>query len=131
MTSKMLCPCTSGKDFTACCGRFLEQGGLAKTPKQLMRSRFTAFYLGGHGEYLLNTWAPEFAKGLTALHLNQRETDWQSLEIVSKQQQGNFGEVTFKAYFLEDGEEQCHYERSRFGRRKGRWLYLDGDFQTS
>ena len=95
-----------------------------------MRSRFAAFYLGGFGEYLLNTWAPEFTKGLTALHFNQRETDWQRLEIVSKQQQGNFGEVTFKAYFLEDGEEQCHYERSRFERRKGHWLYLEGEVKS-
>ncbi len=89
-----------------------------------MRSRFSAFYLGGYGQYLLDTWAPEHRGGLTALDLNQRETDWQRLEIIEKSQQGDYGMVEFKAYFLDtDGQQDCHHERSKFERRQGCWLY--------
>lgn len=89
-----------------------------------MRSRFSAFYLGGYGQYLVDTWAAEHRGGLKPIDLNTRETDWQRLEIVDKSQQGNNGIVEFKAYFLdEDGKQACHHERSKFERRQGRWLY--------
>ena len=121
------CPCQSGKGFPACCGRFLMQGQLARTPEQLMRSRFSAFALGGFGAYLLATWAPESAAGMTAESLSEPSLDWCGLEIVSKSQQGNTGVVEFRAFFREDGEVGCHHEISQFERRDGRWLYVSGD----
>ena len=124
MTSQAICPCGSNKPFIKCCGRFLDGGQQAKTPEQLMRSRFCAFFLGGYGQYLVDTWAPEHRGGLQAIDLNTRETDWQRLVIVDKSQRGDEGIVEFKAYFLdEDGKESCHHERSSFERRQGRWLY--------
>lgn len=119
-----LCPCGSKKAFNACCGQFLEQGQFAKTPEQLMRSRFTAFFLGGHGQYLVDTWAPENRGGLQAIDLNQRETEWLRLEILVKSQTGNVGEVEFNAYFKDGENEGCHHEHSYFERRGGRWLYV-------
>ena len=78
------CPCQSGKGFPSCCGRFLAQGLLARTPEQLMRSRFSAFALGGFGAYLLATWAPESVAGMTAESLSEPSLDWSGLEIVSR-----------------------------------------------
>lgn len=121
--SNTLCPCGSKKAFNACCGRFLEQGQFAKTPEQLMRSRFTAFFLGGYGQYLVDTWAPESRGGLQAIDLNQRETEWLRLVILFKSQTGNVGEVEFKAYFKDEEVEGCHHEHSCFERRSGKWFY--------
>ena len=58
------CICCSGKKFEQCCDLFLNQKQQARTPEQLMRSRYAAFALGGYGQYLLATWLPEFSHGL-------------------------------------------------------------------
>ena len=102
-----------------------------------MRSRYTAYTLGGHGEYLLQTWFPATAQGLTADQLSQRSASWQRLHVLDKSQQGDSGTVEFKAYFLPlsaadnvssdaadpDGSEVLH-EISEFKRIQGRWYYV-------
>lgn len=137
--SMKLCPCQSGKSFSLCCEPLLQGQRFAKTPVQLMRSRYSAFALGAHGDYLLATWATEQSGELTAANLSQRSTDWQGLEIVSKAQQGEQAWVEFKAFYseslnAEQGAEQSekstkmtHHERSTFVRRQGRWFYLKGE----
>lgn len=125
------CPCQSGKRFRQCCGLFLNQSKKAKTPVQLMRSRFTAFYLGGFGDYLLATWSPDRVQGMSAESLSERTVEWVNLEIVSKSQQGDKGIVEFKAYFKDDGEIAMHHEISNFERVNGCWLYVDGDVRPS
>ncbi len=135
----MNCPCQSGKPFAKCCDRFLNQGQFAKTPEQLMRSRFSAFSLGGYGEYLLATWSHsprssqacrgEHVEGsLSATDLSQKTTDWCGLKIINKSQSGNQGMVEFKAFYLDsNGEIACHHEKSLFERSGGHWLYVSGD----
>jgi len=109
------CICQSGKPFLKCCDRFLNQGLFAKTPEQLMRSRYSAFALSGYGEYLLATWADERIGSMTAVELSMKTVDWQ-------------GFVEFKASFLDSaGELLFHHEKSEFVRRNGRWLYLAGE----
>ena len=123
------CPCGSTKDYVQCCGRFLDGGELAKTPEQLMRSRFSAYALGGYGQYLLATWFPATARGLTVQGLSERSVDWQKLEVVAKSQSGDEGMVEFKAYF-KDGKQddalEVMHEISEFKRINGRWLYVGG-----
>lgn len=124
-----ICPCASNKPIGKCCGRFLTGQQHAKTPEQLMRSRFTAFYMGDHGQYLIDTWHPTKRRGLNALDLNAKDTDWQTLEIIEKSQTGNQGIVEFKAWYKTDtGEMACLHERSRFERVGGKWYYVDGEF---
>ena len=92
-----------------------------------MRSRFSAFALGGHGDYLLETWLPSSASDLTAFELSQTSLAWQSLEVVEKSQKGDTGVVEFKAYFLDEANTmQVHHEISQFIRTSGRWLYVEG-----
>lgn len=124
------CVCGHKKTFKQCCGRFLEGGEHAKTPEQLMRSRFSAYALGGFGEYLLATWFPATAAGLSANELSERNVYWHSLDVLNKSQQGDKAEVEFKAYFSNgkhDKQWQVMHECSSFVRSRGRWYYIGGN----
>jgi len=123
-----LCICQSGKAFSLCCQPLLDAQKHAKTPVKLMRSCYSAFALGGFGQYLKDTWVPAIADTLSAAELSQRNIDWQGLEIISNSQKGDSGVVEFKAYFLdESGIKQIHHEVSKFQRITGKWLYVDGE----
>jgi SEC-C motif-containing protein len=126
------CHCDSNKPFDACCARFLSGTEQAKTPVQLMRSRYTAYALGGHGKYLLRTWFPPTAGGLTAQALGRREREWIKLEVLARQQSGDKGWVEFKAWYRDGGaKEQVMHEKSVFQRTGGRWLYGGGEVTVS
>lgn len=128
----MLCPCCSGKRLTQCCGPLLAGQQHARTVKQLMRSRFSAFALGGHGDYLLASWHPSTRPDIDAQTLGQRDTHWIRLDVVNSTQDGEHGTVTFCAYWQdESGQTHRHHEHSRFERIGGRWYYLDGDVTQS
>ncbi|MCG8533702.1 MAG: SEC-C domain-containing protein [Pseudomonadales bacterium] len=128
MSSVQDCPCGSKKQFKQCCGRFLDQGQQAKTPEQLMRSRFSAYALGGYGKYLLQTWLPATAPDLNEVELSVPDVQWQQLQIVDKSQKGDDGTVEFKAHFInKQGEPEVMHEKSVFKRIAGRWLYIGGE----
>lgn len=119
------CYCGSGKLFKQCCQPYLKGKKYPKTPEKLMRSRFTAFALGGYGTYLLKTWAVEQASHLSELELSQKTVQWQSLEVIAKSQQGDSAQVEFKARFLDtENHLLTHHEISRFERRKQKWVYV-------
>ncbi|MGB1800042.1 MAG: YchJ family protein [Gammaproteobacteria bacterium] len=121
-------PGLSGKSFTKCCEPYLNGSAIAKTPKQLMRSRYTAYALGGYGEYLLSTWLPEMTQGLAAESLSEKTLDWIKLEILDNSQKGDAGIVEFKAYYKdESGLEKVHHEKSTFKRMNRQWYYVEGD----
>ena len=92
-----------------------------------MRSRFSAYYLGGFGEYLLSSWHPATVGELTALQLSVKAQDWQRLELLRKSQQGDKAQVEFKAFYLERQQLKVMHENSQFVRLAGRWLYLGGE----
>ena len=122
-----LCRCDSGKPFARCCGPFLSGREQARTPKQLMRSRYTAYALGGHGDYLLKTWHPSTLGPLSAEILDEVTLDWRGLEILDEDQKGDRGRVDFKATYVDaDGKPHIHHEHSAFLRVKGKWLYVEG-----
>ena len=126
-----LCACNSQKLFDVCCGRFLSGSEKAKTPEQLMRSRYSAYALGNYGEYLLHTWFPPTARGLTAETLSQRSCEWMGLEVIAKEQTGDQGMVEFKAGFRdENGVHQVMHEKSVFQRIGGSWLYVGGEVSS-
>ncbi len=122
-----LCRCDSGKPFARCCGPFLSGQEQARTPKQLMRSRYTAYALGGHGDYLIRTWHPSTLGPVTADSLDDASLQWTGLEILDDDQKGDRGRVDFKATYVDaEGRTHIHHEHSAFLRVQGRWLYLDG-----
>jgi SEC-C motif-containing protein len=125
------CHCDSKNSFSDCCKPLLTNVKRAKTPVQLMRSRFTAYKLGGYGEYLLKTWFPLTSQDVSAAELSQQCRNWQQLKIINKSQQGDNGFVEFEAQFLDvDGNNQTHHEQSVFKRIDGVWLYVGEEVRT-
>jgi SEC-C motif-containing protein len=85
-----------------------------------MRSRYAAYVLGDE-RYLLATWHPRTRPGSAS-----SAPGWQGLEVLDTRGGGPedpTGEVDFVAHHAEGDL----HERSRFERRAGRWLYVDGD----
>lgn len=122
-----LCPCGSGQLFEACCGPLLAGKQIANTPEQLMRSRFSAFFLGNYTDYLFATWHPVHCPVTTAAELAGDSVQWQKLEVRASSQHGNSGEVTFCAWFRDASGLHPYVERSEFVREQGRWLYTTGE----
>ncbi len=97
-----------------------------------MRSRYTANALGNRGDpraeaHLFRTWHPRtrpvgplLSPGLT----------WTGLEVLRTCGGGSDGSgvVEFEASFVDEGGHAGRLrETSRFTRRAGRWVYVDGD----
>lgn len=123
------CICGKSKPFGACCEPLLSGRQYAKTPEQLMRSRYSAYALGGYGGYLLATWLSVTAQGLTAEELSEKSLDWQKLRVISSSQKGDAGTVEFEAWYrksLNSNELDVMHEVSEFVRIQSRWLYVGG-----
>jgi SEC-C motif-containing protein len=123
--SSKVCVCWSGKLSKECCDPLLGRLKKAKTAVQLMRSRYSAYALGGHGEYLFDTWLPEKRMDLSVVELSLRQLNWVRLEVLKGTQSGEFATVEFVAYFVDaEGGEQAHRELSSFKRVSGDWYYV-------
>lgn len=96
-----------------------------------MRSRYSAYALGGHADYLVQSWHPADAGAISAADLEAGDMSWEGLEIISAEQQGERAMVEFRARFREgNGPVQVHHERSLFLRHRGQWYYLSGEVAT-
>jgi SEC-C motif-containing protein len=119
------CPCGSGAAYDTCCEP-LHDGESATTAEALMRARYSAFATG-RLDYVFRTWHPRTrpidlspAPGLT----------WEGLEVLRTVDGGaidDTGVVEFRARFRSSDRKDELHETSRFERRAGRWLYVDGD----
>ena len=120
------CPCGSGMAYAACCGRWHE-GGAAPDAATLMRSRYSAYVLG-RIDYLRATWAPETCP--TDLETGPQGLQWLGLQVKRHEQvDGDHAVVEFVARSKLGGRAHRLHETSRFERRDGRWLYIDGDLR--
>jgi SEC-C motif domain protein len=87
-----------------------------------MRSRYTAYVLGDV-DHLFRSWHPATRPDDLA---ELPHVDWTGLEVMDVVEGGpgdEHGIVEFRARHA-DG---VLHERSRFSRRGGRWVYLDGE----
>jgi SEC-C motif-containing protein len=121
------CLCGSGRVYDACCGPLIEGKTQAESPEALMRSRYVAFCRVDL-RYLAETHDPRTRADfdVAANEAWAREARFTGLEIKSSWQQGERGEVVFRARFELQGRSQIHAERSRFRREGGRWYFVDG-----
>ncbi|MFT7560027.1 MAG: SEC-C motif-containing protein [Flavobacteriales bacterium] len=141
-TFPKLCPCNLRTRFLGCCGLYLFGKKKPLTAVKLMRSRYSAYALGGFGQYLVDTWWSS-DQHLNVDQLSTREFDWQGLEIIDKQTDGHTAEVEFKAFYgdidreldknsnatsglVKSDTRGCLHERSSFRRENGRWYYVTG-----
>lgn len=93
-----------------------------------MRSRYSAYNIGGYGKYLLATWLPATALGLSEAALSQRTHNWFKLEVLEKSQQGDKGYVSFNAWYRDENEAvSVMHERSVFKRSESRWYYVGAE----
>ncbi|MCW2164249.1 SEC-C motif-containing protein [Microbacterium hydrothermale] len=115
------CPCGGGV-FGACCAPILD-GAPAPSAERLMRSRYTAFAVGDEA-HLVRSWHPRTRPE----HLDLDDgTVWTGLDIEEAVEDGDAAVVAFRARWRQAGRDGELVERSRFARRGGRWVYVDGD----
>lgn len=113
-----MCPCGSGSALGECCGAILAGRREAATPEELMRSRYTANVVGDD-RHLFRSWHPR-----TRPEQVYAVAGWTALEILDAPPVvGAHGVVEFVARHA-DGDLR---ERSTFERRRGRWVYVEGD----
>jgi SEC-C motif-containing protein len=120
------CPCGTGVGYATCCGPLHHGERQADTAEELMRSRYAAFACAD-ADYLFRTWHPRTRPAEVTV---DPDTVWTALEVTDTAAGGvddDYGEVEFTARFEAAGRPDAMRERSRFERRRGRWLYVDGD----
>ncbi len=92
MSEPVPCPCGSGLDYAQCC-RLLHHGKPASSPEALMRSRYSAF-VRDDGDYVRASWHPDTRPAELTLEGGDQ---WLGLEIVDAKQDGDAGQVHFRA----------------------------------
>jgi len=120
------CPCGSGDRYDACCGRLHRREAEAATAEELMRSRYAA-YAVGQLDHVFRTWHPRTRPA--SIEPDPALT-WTGLTVLVTAAGGvddEVGEVEFEARWDRGGTPGALHERSRFERRRGRWVYVDGD----
>ncbi len=119
------CPCGTGEPYAGCCRPLHAAERHASTAEELMRSRYTAFVVRD-ADYLARTWHPRTRPD----RIDLDAAEWRGLTIVRSVDGGpaeDQGTVEFVARWALSGRRGEQHEVSRFTRRAGRWVYLDGD----
>lgn len=121
------CPCGSGGSLADCCGR-LHAGDVAPDAESLMRSRYCAYVLGLE-DYLRATWHPATCPATLGLDAMPRP-QWLGLTVKAHTPlDETHATVEFVARYKLNGRAFKLYETSRFERKDGRWLYVDGEIR--
>ncbi len=118
------CYCKSQKKFSECCEPILRVDRVANSALELMRSRYSAYCLGDVN-YLQattydHTWTDEELKFIQDWADN---SFWQHLDIVYHDEEV----VEFKAYYVFEGKQHMHHEKSAFKKVNDMWKYVDGE----
>jgi len=127
----MSCICGLDKPYDECCGAIISGKRLAKTPEELMRSRYSA-YVNGAGIYLVESAVQEnqYTEDIELIEEFSNSVEWLKLEVLDA-----IGtQVEFKAYYREKGEEKklaVLHERSNFIQVNDLWKYKDGELYNS
>lgn len=128
-----LCPCGGvppGATLDSCCGPLVRGERLAATAEELMRSRYTAYAVAA-GDHLFRTWLARTRPYDVDPDPWVRWDGLELLDVVGGSEDDTTGVVEFRARWIA-GEGATHqrgelHERSRFVRRAGRWMYVEGE----
>ncbi len=122
------CPCGSGRRYDECCGRLHRRAAEAATAEELMRSRYAA-YARGELDHVFRTWHPRTRPESIEPDPGLTWTGLTVLGVVDGGPEDQTGVVEFEAAYERRGTAGARHERSRFERRRGRWVYVDGDLE--
>jgi len=111
-----LCPCGTGERYDLCCGRLHRRAAEAGSAVELMRSRYAAYAVGDL-DHVWRTWHPRTRPESIEADAGTR---WTGLRII----EATGDEVEFEASYDRGGSPGRLHERSRFERRRGRWVYV-------
>lgn len=121
MTAPM-CPCGS-PSYAGCCEPLHDGVAEAATAEELMRARYSGYALG-RLDFVFRTWHPRTRPD----DLAPDGPRWTGLRVIGTEEGGaddDTGIVEFVASFEIDGNSGELRERSRFERRRARWVYVD------
>lgn len=127
-----LCPCGSSLSYESCCAPYIRGEKHAPDVAALVRSRYSAFCLHEFA-YLVETTHPDFRDDLDVESIAQgtEKIQWLRLDLgeSSESQRENgekFEEISFSAYYEQDGVARQLSETSFFKREGDRLYYVDG-----
>ncbi len=125
------CPCCSTLEYSQCCEPIIKGEVQAKTPEQVMRSRYSA-YVNADIKYLEESTHPDGRTDFDeeATRTWAENSDWEKLEIISTKGGGpedSEGFVEFIAHFSQGEAEHKHHELAIFKKEADRWFFLDGN----
>ena len=121
-----ICPCGSDKQYSDCCGRYIEGNETPATAEALMRSRYTAYTLLNE-DYLRNTWHPSTRPERLGL-ADDAASKWLGLQVKRHElQDAEHAIVEFVARYKTGGRAHRLHEVSRFVRENVRWFYVNGE----
>ena len=130
MKNEDKCPCSSGKEFGACCGPIIAGVVKAPTAEALMRARYSSYVTGDI--MFLKTSATKAVQEEFDEEVSRRwsqQAKWHALEIISTEAGGENdtnGVVEFRATYTA-GREFCnHHERATFVKEADGWKFEDG-----
>lgn len=119
------CHCDSGREFSGCCGKFLEKSEFPTFPQDLMRSRYSAYKIKDI-DYLVETTHPDYRKYYSRKSIANWANSVEFLKLTIHEAIGN--RVKFIAVFKDEkGNLQEHREDSLFKLEGERWYYLEGE----
>ncbi len=119
------CYCGSNHEFSNCCEPIILQQQLAISAEQLMRSRFSAFYLK-HERWLNKSW--DDSTRPTNIQF-EGDLKWLDLKIISANVTDNLkSTVEFEARYIKTGKVNAIHENSHFVKRENAWFYVNGEY---
>jgi len=128
-----LCPCGSQKKYKKCC-KIFHDGKIPSSALELMKSRYSA-YAVGNWEYIINTTHvnnPDYSNNPysweNSIKQFIKQTNFNSLEIISHTQGMLESYVTFRANIDINKVDSSFEEKSKFVKENDKWFYLSGEF---
>ncbi|MBN1519487.1 MAG: YchJ family protein [Spirochaetales bacterium] len=128
-----LCPCGSGRAYTACCGPIISGDKPAPSAEALMRSRYSAYALHKIDHVMASCVHDDNIDEEATRRWSEQST-WKGLRILRVERGGpndQDGLVEFVATYEQNGLAEEHHETARFVRQDGGWLYESGEVKTA
>lgn len=125
-SDKDKCPCCSLLKFKECCKPYLEKLKTPQTAEQLMRSRYTAFFLNDFA-YIEETMRENALKrfSLKDAISQAKNCKWTGLKVVEHTRENDSAFVEFVAEYSSYGKVFSMREKSLFKKIEGQWFYVD------